>query len=649
MRIRLVTGCLVVLLAVSASWAQPVGTAFTYQGQLNNGVSPANGSFNMVFKLFSVSSGGTQLASQTLPGVSVTDGLFTVQLNFGAGVFDGNKRWLDVTVNGSPLVPRQELTAVPYAHYALNADRLDGLNSTSFLQAVPVPLSLTGSGAHVINAQNTSPDSGAAVQGLTTAAFGTTVGGRFESASDEGIGVLGVATTTMNNGYTSGVHGQAASSIGRGVFGRATHTNGENYGVWGETASTSGRGVYGLATAATGFTYGMWAQSNSTSGRGVYGYASAPTGTTFGGSFEASSSGTNAAGVFGLASAFTGTTYGVWGQNNSTSGYGVIGINDRTSGTTYGVFGRNGSTDGYGVHGYASAASGVNYGVWGESASSTGTGVHGFASANAGATFGVHGRTASNSGWGVYGQATNLNGVTFGVRGNSSSSTGTGVSGTAIRTGVSGFASSPTGDGVFGHATSTTGVNIGVYGATSSPSGWGVLSFGNMGGNGTKSFRIDHPIDPENKYLLHYSTESPVPQNFYVGNVVTDGNGYAWVELPDYFSEINVNFKYQLTIVDDADSNAFVQAKVSKKIRDNRFQVRTNAPNVEISWRVDADRNDLYVRNRPPREVVDKEGREKGTYQYPEFYGQPPEKGVNYEAMREHAESVTSTATETTP
>ena len=115
MRTRLVAGSLSVFLAVSASWADPLGTAFTYQGRLKNAGSPANGSFNMDFKLYPVPAGGTLLASQTLPGVSVTNGLFTVQVDFGAGVFDGNQRWLDVTVDGTPLVPSQELTATPYA------------------------------------------------------------------------------------------------------------------------------------------------------------------------------------------------------------------------------------------------------------------------------------------------------------------------------------------------------------------------------------------------------------------------------------------------------------------------------------------------------------------------------------------------------
>ncbi|MFY9234575.1 MAG: hypothetical protein WAO58_08960 [Fimbriimonadaceae bacterium] len=188
--------------------------------------------------------------------------------------------------------------------------------------------------------------------------------------------------------------------------------------------------------------------------------------------------------------------------------------------------------------------------------------------------------------------------------------------------------------GVLGEATSPVDPNYGVYGATHNlTSGFGVYASGDFGASGTKAFRIDHPSDPLGKYLLHYSTESPTPQNFYVGNVVTDSKGYAWVDLPEYFAEINANFKYQLTVVDGPNSGEddFVMVKVRRKIVGNRFQIRTSAPNVEVSWRVDADRNDLYVRNRKPKDVVEKEGEERGKYQHPELYGEGPERGMDYQ------------------
>ena len=91
-----------------------------------------------------------------------------------------------------------------------------------------------------------------------------------------------------------------------------------------------------------------------------------------------------------------------------------------------------------------------------------------------------------------------------------------------------------------------------------------------------------------------------------------------------------MNFKYQLTVV----GKTFAQAVVWEKVKGDRFQIRTNEPNIEVSWRVDADRNDLYVRNRPPKDVVEKEGRERGTYQHPEFYGFGPERGMDYRGER---------------
>ena len=160
--------------------------------------------------------------------------------------------------------------------------------------------------------------------------------------------------------------------------------------------------------------------------------------------------------------------------------------------------------------------------------------------------------------------------------------------------------------------------------------GFGVFAVGDMGASGVKPFRIDHPSDPENKYLLHYSSESPFPQNFYNGNVVTDAKGYAWVELPDYFAEINVNFKYVLTVVDDSESATFVQAKVGRKIQGNRFLIMTSAPNIEVSWRVDADRNDLRIKANRPIDVREKAGQERGKYQHPEYYGLPPQMGMDF-------------------
>jgi hypothetical protein len=228
------------------------------------------------------------------------------------------------------------------------------------------------------------------------------------------------------------------------------------------------------------------------------------------------------------------------------------------------------------------------------------------------------------------------------VRGDVDSPAGFGVAGFATATTGSNFAgyfqtSSTSGYGVYGHATATTGQPCGVYGEAALGNGiYAVFADGHFASNGNKSFRIDHPLDPKNKYLLHYCTESPYPQNFYNGNVTTDATGYAWVELPEYFSEINANFKYVLTVIDDSDD--FVLAKVTKEITHNSFQIRTSKPGVKVSWRVDADRNDLLNRHERATDVTEKAGSEKGKYQRPELYGLGPEMGMHYNATREHAQ-----------
>ncbi len=71
--------------------------------------------------------------------------------------------------------------------------------------------------------------------------------------------------------------------------------------------------------------------------------------------------------------------------------------------------------------------------------------------------------------------------------------------------------------------------------------------------------------------------------DMYSGNIITDGTGEATVVLPDWFEALNIDFRYQLTILGDQ----FAQARVSKKIDGNRFSIKTDKPNIEVSWQVD--------------------------------------------------------------
>src|ERR1035438_4089089 len=114
-------------LCVSMHQAAAQGTAFTYQGRLNTGTNPATGAYDLTFSLYNAGTGGSQTGSLlTNSAVGVTNGLFTVAMDFGA-VFTGTPYWLQIGVRTNatgaftPLTPRQPLTPTPYAIYAESA------------------------------------------------------------------------------------------------------------------------------------------------------------------------------------------------------------------------------------------------------------------------------------------------------------------------------------------------------------------------------------------------------------------------------------------------------------------------------------------------------------------------------------------------
>ena len=129
--------------AKEAEPQQALGTAFTYQGQLQRAGTSVDGTCDMAFRLHDLDVGGSQVAAAITTTVPITGGLFTASLNFGAPAFDGDARWLSVAVHcpGDPVwtsLPRQLITAAPYALYSLeagqadNADTLDGVHGSSF-------------------------------------------------------------------------------------------------------------------------------------------------------------------------------------------------------------------------------------------------------------------------------------------------------------------------------------------------------------------------------------------------------------------------------------------------------------------------------------------------------------------------------------
>jgi hypothetical protein len=119
---------------------------------------------------------------------------------------------------------------------------------------------------------------------------------------------------------------------------------------------------------------------------------------------------------------------------------------------------------------------------------------------------------------------------------------------------------------------------------------------GNVHVNGTLtktagSFRIDHPLDPEHKYLSHSFVESPDMKNVYDGTVTLDANGRAMVELPDYFEALNRDFRYQLTAIGAPGPNLYI----AEGVKQNRFQIAGGRPYARVSWMVTGVRQDSYA------------------------------------------------------
>ncbi len=202
-----------------------LATSIAYQGRLVDAGAPANGVYDLRFIAFDSEIGGTQFGQVvTREDVTVTNGLFTTQLDFGADVFKGDQRWVELAVkpgsggNFTVLSPRQPVSPVPYALYAKEA-------------GVALPFGATGASASITGLFSiTQSDAGVAIAGRRTYAgsvdspavlganSGTGAGVQGESTFASGIGVLGSSTgATGIGGRFSGKTGVQASGAGEGA------------------------------------------------------------------------------------------------------------------------------------------------------------------------------------------------------------------------------------------------------------------------------------------------------------------------------------------------------------------------------------------------------------------------------------------------
>jgi hypothetical protein len=154
------------------------------------------------------------------------------------------------------------------------------------------------------------------------------------------------------------------------------------------------------------------------------------------------------------------------------------------------------------------------------------------------------------------------------------------------------------------------------------------------------SFKIDHPLDPANKYLSHSFVESPDMKNVYDGVVVLDRKGKAEIELPDWFGALNKDFRYQLTAIGAPGPNLYIAEEISDKTanytssnnnnKNSRFKIAGGTSGMKVSWQVTGIRKDPWANANRVQVEEDKPDKERGYYLHPDLYRQPEEKGISH-------------------
>ncbi|NIP54593.1 MAG: hypothetical protein GWN67_21140 [Phycisphaerae bacterium] len=652
-----------------------IGTGFIYQGRLIDADYPADDNYDFRFELYNDMTAGMQQGTTIYrDDVGVSDGYFTTDLDFGTGVFDSNALWLEISVRPDDvndpnlytrLSPRQRITPIPYAVHASSSD------------TVQTPLELSGSIAapnSILHVQN-HHSTGIAISGTNTSSgyYG------YLGTNTEGVHGWGGLAGVM--GQSSSGRGLWGTSIsGEGIY--AEQFNSGNYGILGSSLdgvlglsnSSSGSGVAGIHNGNGNGIYGR--SSTGLAGHfsgDVYVSENLGIGTLSPEKvlhvknksntehFQIKIANPNGG---GNKSAHAGILFHVEDDQPNRGKGGIMyeSIGNWNRGNLHFLQNNNqndsqaaladsvmtiqnngnvgiGTTDPNSKLHVIDDSVDNNFETAGyfETVAHSSRAVTGVASSTvAGACYGGHFTAASLEGRGVYGEASNtLSTTNYGGYFKALGEKGRGVYGEATYSGsginYGGYFKTNTnsGRGVYGLATDPTGVNFGVYGETYSSNGYAGYFLGRVRVSGTLSkaagsFKIDHPLDPENKYLQHSFVESPDMMNVYNGNAVLDENGEAVAELPDYFEALNRDFRYQLTCI-----GGFAPVYVAEEISENQFRISGGKRGMKVSWQVTGIRKDSYAKANRIVVEEDKAVEARGYYLHPEVYGYGKEKSID--------------------
>ncbi|MDB6111658.1 MAG: hypothetical protein JWR69_3408 [Pedosphaera sp.] len=632
-----VLGCFIL-----ASPALAQNTAFTYQGRLMDGGAPASGSYDFAFTLFDDVSVGNQVSNIiTNASTAVSNGLFTLTLDFGAGIFTGPARWLEIGVrtNGgasfTSLSLRQPLTPAPYAIYAANAGIADTATTASDV-----------AGGAVVSSVNSLKDAVILQAGSNVT---ITPAGNTLTIASAGAGGSGIWNLSGTNAYFTtgkvGIGTNAPShrlSIANGPFWTAN--------LWRGAIDLENASAIGWQSNAGGQRFGI---GQSSGGLYFFRTTSNPGTTATAANYDMEltdsgnlmiAGGAERVGVKlqvnGAAAFASGGSGGEvqFGAPNGETGMTIIGgarADIRFDGSALKLLAgpvggppspANGgvsiSTSGKVGVGTASPAGALHV-------ASGGLAVTGGSSPYSGAGAGVFLESGGNGG-----SLFAFNYSTFAPRNlllnSPGGNVGIGTTTPTTKLYVDGSGGGYTTAAV--HAVNTPGIAGEFVGrVTVSESLVVALNVGagsaSISGNLTKgsgSFKIDHPLDPANKFLYHSFVESPDMMNIYNGNIALDAIGEAVVELPEWFESLNKDFRYQLTAIGAPGPNLYI----AEEIAGNHFKIAGGQPGTKVSWQVTGVRQDAFANAHRIRVEEDKTGSERGSYLHPELFGAPNEKRI---------------------
>ncbi len=632
--------------------AAPTSEAFTYQGILNTAGSPYSGDADLRFRLFDGAGSAVQVGPDLFMDMAIVeDGLVIADLDFGAGVFDGDERWLEIAVRApswdgagaepayETLAPRQAIMPTPYALYALNGvPGPEGPQGPAGPQGDPGsqgpagPAGPQGDQGPAGPSGPTGPQGDVGPMGPQGAPGIQGPVGPEGPAGDSHWSFDGVDTTFTSGSVGVGTNAPRARLAiqGPGATGQVGITMNQFAGPKAmELQSEDENGDLATRLIIRGgndtpdieaYTGGVGSEllllhlegDNQHAGIGrvpSYNLDVGPADDRFAVNLDSDPGiirfGNESDDSDLLSMVSVGSSEVVIDVDNDSgsqdfrvSRNGVGGAADELMRVQ-----ENGRVS---IGGFAPGNATLH--VDGEDRANAiiadnplggGVAVLARATATAGNSVGGEFSSASDNGTGLYAIADSASGITYGLRGITSSPD-------AGAAGVRGEA--PNG-----------GDGYGVYGSATGGSAFGVYANGRLGSSGTKSFMIDHPLDPANKFLYHYSTESPEVLNSYSGTVTLDAAGQAWVQLPDYFDAINTDPRYQLTAI----GGPAPMLHVATGVRNNEFRIAGGQAGMQISWEVKAKRNDAYVAQLGAPVEREKVGFEKGRYLQPELHGAP--------------------------